>query len=124
MLFTVTAVMPFTVRGVGPAGEYKIERNGYHPQAGQAFFYKDVKYQFYFYVDLKIDSSHAQHTITVTHFSSQLFRGGRPEIESGDADVIDQNIKGYLEAVSIFSFEKIEPPAPAPTIVFEWRGRL
>jgi hypothetical protein len=124
MSFTVTSVRPFTVAGVGPIGEFTIEKHGYHPQAGQAFHYRDGKYQFYFYVDTKIDLAHNEHTITVTHFSGQLFRGIRPEIEYRDASVIQQNIQQYFEAVSIVSFDKIEPPTRAPEILFEWMRHI
>lgn len=37
----------------GSAGKYFIKKTGYHPEAGNAFLYRDSIYEFWFYLDLK-----------------------------------------------------------------------
>ncbi|HZO44373.1 MAG TPA: hypothetical protein VFB68_00680 [Xanthobacteraceae bacterium] len=121
MQFTVTAVSPFTVTGHGAEGEYVIAKEGYHPQLHWAFSYGDGKYAFYFYVETKEDQP--RYTLSVWYISAQRFAGLPPAIDTADADYIEQNIRQYLENVSIMSFEKVVPPHPVPSTTFDWRIR-
>jgi hypothetical protein len=118
MAFTLTAVSPFTVTGIGTEGEYVIERQGYHPQLGTAFRYKDGRYDFYFYVQTK--EGLPRRTLSVWYTSSQRFAGGPPTIDAADGDYLEQNIKHYLENVSLGSFDRVEPPSPDLAVVFDW----
>ena len=86
---------------IGPSGEYSIERDGYHPQAGMAFLYEDDKYTFYFYVEDKVDMTRWEMTLIVKHASTQRFNMGTPVIGHGDKSIIEQNIERYLTTVSV-----------------------
>lgn len=121
MPFTLTAVSPFTVTGTGPEGEYVIEQHGFHPQLGRAFHYRDKRFDFYFYVQTK--DALPRYTLSVWYISSQLFAGGTPTIDAADANVLEQNIKHYLENVSVMSFKNVVTPKPVPAITFDWRIR-
>jgi hypothetical protein len=120
-MFALTAVSPFTVSGTGSEGEFAIVQHGYNPHLGWAFCYRDKKYNFYFYIQTKDDLPH--YTLSVWYISSQLFAGGSPAIDAADANYLEQNIKRYLENVSIMSFSKVMPPNPVPAIIFTWAIR-
>jgi hypothetical protein len=102
----------------GPTGEYTIESSGVHPQAGWAYLYKDNKYTFYFYIDLKPGTPQpGKLTLVVQHLSNERFGGGRPVIDRGDVSTIEENIRHYLTTVSY----RPRPPEPVPTVTFTWR---
>ena len=120
-MVTLTSVSPFTVSCTGPEGEYVIVQSGYHPQLHKAFCYRDKKYNFYFYVETKDDVP--RYTLSVWYISSKRFAGGPPAIDIADVDHLEQNIKHYLENVSVVSFDKVAPPNPIPAIIFSWSIR-
>jgi hypothetical protein len=120
-MLALTAVSPFTVSGTGVEGEYVIERHGYHPQLGDAFCYRDKKYDFYFYI--QSEDNLPRYTLNVWHISRQLFAGGPPAIDTADANYLEQNIKHYLENVSIMSLNEVLPAKPVPAIIFVWAIR-
>ncbi len=109
-----------TFTSVGETGEYSIAKDGYTPDFGDAFHYKDQNGEFWFYVRLK-PGSDGRGELSVWHASTGRFRGIDPSISESHVRVVEENIKRYFEAFDLFS-RPIGPTNPAGPIKFDWRA--
>jgi hypothetical protein len=115
-------------RAVGRDGEYEIKSNGYHPQAGDGYIYKDERYHFWFYVKLKRQAHEEQnqasgYDLVVTDASVKRFSGAEPSIVPKDQVSIEENIRHYFERVDIIG-RPITHTNPGPRhVLFTWNLR-
>lgn len=106
--FTVKVSSPLTIVGVGPRGEFEVERQGWRPELGYGYRYKDRKYDFVIYVEF-----------TGKQLNTLVVRCAMPpDIEPVDLDSIKSNITEYFQAVATWSVDKVMPPEAVPAVIF------
>src|SRR5215211_6955290 len=101
---------------MGKTGEFTIETDGYHPEAGDAFVYKDQKHNFWFYAGLG-DTKELE--LVVNRATTGRFSGYTPQIDSNDQSAIEENIQKYFESFDLLGRE-ITPSNPAINLRFVW----
>jgi hypothetical protein len=76
--------------------EYTIERHAHHPQAGDAYSYRDGKRSFWFYVQLRKRPGQKGYELVIPNATLQKFMEGVPKVEPEECDVIEHNIRQHL----------------------------
>jgi len=110
-----------TFTSVGETGEFIIATDGYHPDFGRAFHYKDQNYEIWFYVRWK-PLSDGRVELSVWFASTGRFEGVNSSISASHVRVVEENIRRYFEAFDLLG-EPIGPTNPAGPIKFDWRLR-
>ena len=109
-----------TFTAMGRTGEYAIKKDGYHPQAGNAFHYNDRQCEFWFYVQTKVDRDKNSYELEIAHASAKRFAGGDPGIDAPNRVTIEQNIRRHFETFDLYG-RPTSAANPAPTIKFTWK---
>jgi len=108
-----------TFTSVGETGEYSIAKNGYSPDLGNAFHYKDQNCEFWFYVRWK-PLSDGRVELSVWNASARRMERFGFDASALNIRVVEENIRRYFEAFDLLG-EPIGPTNPAGPIKFDWR---
>jgi hypothetical protein len=100
--------------------ECVIESSGYHPQAGEAFSYKDQKREFWFYVEFVASPDNERdYTLIINDASTGRFAGVLPQVDAEGRAEIERNIRSHFGRFGIMG-NPVSPSNPAPVVIFTW----
>jgi hypothetical protein len=100
--------------------DYSIRDEGFHPETGDMYSYKDGEYEFYFYIDVKVQADRVTYDIEIKRTTTDRFAGDKVEIRAEHLKRIEDNVTEYFETTDTFGREITRAEDRPRSVIFSW----